>query len=542
MLHSEDQAWAGPLTTFIPNDVGVVAITLEHCSRFPVAIGAMTALERAVELLAQQGQALDLRLARLVAWFKTEDLSELGYPGFGAFCRECVAWKSSWLRSLVRLAQSPLQLVKDAVCQGWLPLSAAIEAPGHVSTGEQVAWLAEARQRSNHPAAHPDPSPRVTFYGADAALVRDARQRARLWLSWRAPASTCDGFVLDCFEQRLSRAQLLGLAFTPPPLPDTTAPSWCQTEDPATPMLGKWEQPRDLHHGLSLLGDLQALRRGRLATLGLAVDHVVACGWFRDFGFSTLGDYARDVLGMSLRTLQRLRRVARVVNTYPQLRQALDGDLDLDRCQAITQLVDSAQSVDDWLGIARKLGVGELQRVVQRARMGSAASQLDAVRRRVARLPSAVDPCGDATDGGGTTNTGTTGGTTNTGTAMVAAAVLPPDLDPGARARAVWAPPDLLEAARWFLDTATTPPQGRCAKVKLRDRFVCQNPECARRTLRVHAHHLRFRSRGGSDDPDNLLTLCPSCHLRLIHTGRVVVRREGDRLVWRYPGRIVWVG
>ena len=54
-----------------------------------------------------------------------------------------------------------------------------------------------------------------------------------------------------------------------------------------------------------------------------------------------------------------------------------------------------------------------------------------------------------------------------------------------------------------------------------RDGFCCRNPECRRPTMRLHAHHEQQRSHGGSDDPTNLLGLCPVCHLRGVHSGAI---------------------
>ncbi|MGV8121990.1 MAG: HNH endonuclease [Candidatus Xenobiia bacterium LiM19] len=49
-----------------------------------------------------------------------------------------------------------------------------------------------------------------------------------------------------------------------------------------------------------------------------------------------------------------------------------------------------------------------------------------------------------------------------------------------------------------------------------RDRFRCQVPGCnCRRNL--HIHHIIPRSHGGSDEPENLIVLCQTCHLRLLH-------------------------
>ena len=49
-----------------------------------------------------------------------------------------------------------------------------------------------------------------------------------------------------------------------------------------------------------------------------------------------------------------------------------------------------------------------------------------------------------------------------------------------------------------------------------RDRFRCQVPGCnCRRNL--HIHHIIWRSKGGTDDPSNLIVLCVKHHIRLLH-------------------------
>ena len=52
--------------------------------------------------------------------------------------------------------------------------------------------------------------------------------------------------------------------------------------------------------------------------------------------------------------------------------------------------------------------------------------------------------------------------------------------------------------------------------------------------MRVHSHHLHERQHGGGDEPWNVITLCPSCHLRGIHSGNMAVVRIGDWLVWTW--------
>jgi len=43
-----------------------------------------------------------------------------------------------------------------------------------------------------------------------------------------------------------------------------------------------------------------------------------------------------------------------------------------------------------------------------------------------------------------------------------------------------------------------------------RDGYRCRR--CHRAGVPLHVHHVRYRSRGGSNAPSNLETLCPNCH------------------------------
>lgn len=71
--------------------------------------------------------------------------------------------------------------------------------------------------------------------------------------------------------------------------------------------------------------------------------------------------------------------------------------------------------------------------------------------------------------------------------------------------------------------TSTTEWQWRRREVIIRDDYECQNSECdakggPRGDTQLTVHHMVPESKGGSDDKDNLRTLCESCH-RLAHPG-----------------------
>ena len=59
----------------------------------------------------------------------------------------------------------------------------------------------------------------------------------------------------------------------------------------------------------------------------------------------------------------------------------------------------------------------------------------------------------------------------------------------------------------------------------------CGVPGCTRPA--EHDHHVRYRSRGGSDDESNRVALCAAHHLRAVHQGWTTMwGRAGERLVW----------
>ncbi|UCZ89468.1 HNH endonuclease signature motif containing protein [Gordonia sp. WA4-43] len=60
----------------------------------------------------------------------------------------------------------------------------------------------------------------------------------------------------------------------------------------------------------------------------------------------------------------------------------------------------------------------------------------------------------------------------------------------------------------------------------VRDR-CCQVPGCGR-TRHLHAHHVQLWSAGGRTDPDNLISLCGSCH-RALHQGEFAITAHGEQ-------------
>jgi hypothetical protein len=68
------------------------------------------------------------------------------------------------------------------------------------------------------------------------------------------------------------------------------------------------------------------------------------------------------------------------------------------------------------------------------------------------------------------------------------------------------------------------------AGIYTRDLFRCSSPVCERRD--VTPHHLRFRSHGGDDSAENLVSLCVWCHLDGIHGGRLTALPPASEIQW----------
>lgn len=66
------------------------------------------------------------------------------------------------------------------------------------------------------------------------------------------------------------------------------------------------------------------------------------------------------------------------------------------------------------------------------------------------------------------------------------------------------------------------------AKVLYRDSYKCQYCKNKRKDSKLDVHHIIFRSRGGSDFEENLITLCHSCHVDL-HDDKIHPNFKGKK-------------
>jgi hypothetical protein len=91
----------------------------------------------------------------------------------------------------------------------------------------------------------------------------------------------------------------------------------------------------------------------------------------------------------------------------------------------------------------------------------------------------------------------------------------------------------LLEDFVFTWDPLEASPARAADATYVRDGWRCAAPACTSRR-HLEQHHVVYRSRGGGDDPTNLVTLCRFHHHRGEHDGLTRVRGEAPLgLVWR---------
>jgi len=501
--------------------------------------GPRTRSEMAVEELrglARERDALCVRLAMLLACLWRMDLSDLGFTSRGAFLGECIDLGTTWARRLVRLIESPLALIERGVARGAVPLREAVEAPGNVEPEPQLAWILGLGRAA---ASEEPSSPEVAIGGDDASAVLEARRRARILVGRRVNNQEVDAFIVSVYERKVPLDELRSQARVrpaAPPEPGALAWDWCADEAPAQRALGPWTEPADPTEAIAQVEALKRQRGGAAKLVPAWIDADHGAVW-AELGYASRCAFARAVCGWSRRTAQRRARVGWALEWYPAPDAAVRSGMGLGTAEALVPVLDE-RNVHRWLAVASRTSRRDRMDLVSaahvEARVGatlarteSAIAAADAWQAKggsPSTAPSAGDvssdgppaaapPAGDAPDGppnaapsagdapdgsppaapsAGDAPDGSPAAAPSAGDAPLGVSLARPDAPtaPDERAaRSVRATEELVEAARWWLAHVVLPPQRGVTKVKERDGYTCQNPECRRRTLRFEAHH-----------------------------------------------------
>jgi len=64
--------------------------------------------------------------------------------------------------------------------------------------------------------------------------------------------------------------------------------------------------------------------------------------------------------------------------------------------------------------------------------------------------------------------------------------------------------------------------------VLARASYMCQHCKGKSKNKKLHVHHIIFRSKGGTDEPDNLISLCEICHDKT-HNGEIEIKENRSK-------------
>jgi hypothetical protein len=482
-----------------------------------------------VKALANEEQAIKLRIAQELAWAKGKDVGEAGCPNWTAFLTEHSPWRPSRSRDYLRLVESKLDLIKEAVSKNEIDVTMATRAPRLIgdaaSEEEQQRWLNEATFAST-PAWHRAFQDVLT--GEEMRRVLRGRALAQILVGWRAPAAAVDAFMLDCLEKKLTGEQILERARAAPPKPERLGkkpPEW--TNAPTLSILDPWVEPRNVEESAERLGRLNVLLDQREMLLAQAYFLIKFHAlWTSVEGCESLTDLCVRFLHLSQQTFQRYARRGLDVFQNPEVVDEVNsGRIGLDKASlAMDRARDGA--IAPWLELVRRLGRVELahaqerhaallleykpavemakdvESIVQKAKeggMGAAADQASTIGGPASRIAEHLLAVGA------------------TGEIQVAVRDDANRRSPPPEPEFIFAPPNLLAAADYLLAQVDLPRFYGPKQMVEHDMHICQNPRCRTPTLRLQPHHMKPRHLGGSDDPANLLGLCPACHQRGVH-------------------------
>jgi hypothetical protein len=294
-----------------------------------------------------------------------------------------------------------------------------------------------------------------------------------------------------------------------------------------------------------------------------------ADGW-RRLGYATESQYARERLGMSLSAVKAKRTLARRARTLPQLREAVNARALGYETARLVAAVASPETVEAWMERARERTVKHLREEVDAAEMlgrigvdpklgppsEATMEKLAGLERRIVAGPALqqderqISASVDKTDESVAEDMDRSTPSAWMGEWRARGRVtLRFHVSVGTRRYYRWlewmylrhgprAGSFLRYLCLAFIGVWQHRPASRVAYAAIyaRDLYRCTNPVCSRRD--VTPHHLVFRSKGGDDSEENVVSLCVWCHLHGVHGGALGVEPPATRMRWRIGRRV----
>ncbi len=377
--------------------------------------------------------------------------------------------------------------------------------------------------------------------GGELVLDEAAEARRKAWYAqiaaWRAEAEA------DC-EEDLKREEPVAIDVGP------------QAPLPADP-----KALDDVARNLS-----RELARRDLEMGDVARRLLEANGW-RRLGYASEQQYVRERVGVSHAGLKARMTLSRRVETMPEIGEALkSGGIGFEAAQLVAR-VGTAETAAKWIAQARErtikhlreevAAVGMLERL-QGAGPGFEPPTEDDMKRVEDIERRVLHPDGSQMSGTAQAaeNPGGEAGQMSgkPGGEVPLRLHVREDLyeawraleDQYRRSGLPWSFVSFLCAAAWTAWEPTMQSDVAYKEIYERDLHRCRVPGCNRRDLTPH--HLKYRSRGGGDEPENLASACVFCHLMGIHENRIRAEPPASRIRWtigRQPilvveGRRAW--
>jgi hypothetical protein len=280
----------------------------------------------------------------------------------------------------------------------------------------------------------------------------------------------------------------------------------------------------------------------REVAYGRVLDGFFSADGWRRLGYATAAQYARERLGTSLSSIKSKRQLAKRLSQLRFLAAALErGELGYEAARLVAS-VATRKTEEAWVARAKERTLRHLREELAAAELLARWSESTAVVppsdadvRRVEAMERAV----------------VAGQISAPPVALQAPTALAARVTLRLRVRASTArdfrhweaiylrhrgvalrgTTFLRFVCQVFTDTwRPRPSEVAYAHIYERDRHRCQSPCCGRR--HVTPHHLRFRSHGGDDTDENLISLCTFCHLEGIHRGQMSAAPPASSICW----------
>jgi hypothetical protein len=471
---------------------------------------------------------------------------ELGFSSVGAYVTERCGLRERWVADTRAMARrlAELPAMRRALVRGEVSWSMAATLVPHVTrdseaflvglakraTVRQVRALFQGKEDGGTVEKSSDRRRiRRTMDREVAVLFEGMRQRVQMQVGTRASDAVWEALLA---EGMTSLGEQVG-DLPDAPRPDVGDGARSEPEPPrwVPPPLPplQWELPEDVR-GL----DREAVRLSREwvrrdLVIGELTLELRELGGVRALGYASARQYWEERLGLGATSVKDRQTLVRRVSRFPALWHALeDGRIGLEAGRLLARMV-TQETVEAWVAHAQRRTFKHLREEVEAAEVR-------------ARLDGGVPgPPGEGP--------------------LAVMADDPTAVKPRAMGRVtldLWMSAELAALYRGLegaWDAAGRPfgdflaflcvgfyrawehtyeSDVAYAEIYARDGWECASPTCTRRD--VTPHHIRFRSQGGGDEPDNVVALCSWCHLWGIHSvGAIKATGPATGMRWRTP-------